>query len=221
MAHFDVVVCGLGVIGSAALSMLARRGKRVLGLDRFTPGHDRGSSHGRTRIIPRSAISSTRPTSRCCGAPMRCGASSRSPPGGSSFMSPASPRSARPMARWCRERWPPPRLHGLRARGCSRHRADAAFPGLQAAGGLRRRAPARWRISQVGAVDRRPCSHSRPPPAPPFAPGETVRAIEPRDCPCASSPIADHRSRRSHHRRRRLDESLLPGLPSRCGSPAR
>jgi sarcosine oxidase len=51
MAHFDAVVCGLGVMGSAALYHLARRGRRVLGLDRFTPGHDRGSSHGETRII--------------------------------------------------------------------------------------------------------------------------------------------------------------------------
>ena len=51
MAHFDVVVCGLGAMGSAALYQLARRGARVLGLDRYVPGHDRGSSHGLTRII--------------------------------------------------------------------------------------------------------------------------------------------------------------------------
>jgi sarcosine oxidase len=51
MTHFDVVVCGLGVTGSAALYQLARRGVRVLGLERFRPGHERGSSHGETRII--------------------------------------------------------------------------------------------------------------------------------------------------------------------------
>jgi sarcosine oxidase len=51
MAHFDVVVCGLGATGSAALYQLAGRGVRVLGLERFRPGHDRGSSHGETRII--------------------------------------------------------------------------------------------------------------------------------------------------------------------------
>ena len=51
MAHFDVVVCGLGAMGSAAAYHLARRGKRVLGLERYAPGHDRGSSHGHTRII--------------------------------------------------------------------------------------------------------------------------------------------------------------------------
>ena len=38
-------------MGSAALQHLARRGKRVLGLERYAPGHDRGSSHGLTRII--------------------------------------------------------------------------------------------------------------------------------------------------------------------------
>ena len=51
MANFDVVVCGLGATGSAALFHLARRGVRALGLERFTPGHDRGSSHGATRIF--------------------------------------------------------------------------------------------------------------------------------------------------------------------------
>jgi len=51
MSSFDVVVCGLGVMGSAALCELSRRGLRVLGIDRFTPGNDRGSSHGATRVI--------------------------------------------------------------------------------------------------------------------------------------------------------------------------
>jgi sarcosine oxidase len=51
MARYDVVVCGLGVMGSAALYTLAHRGVRVLGLDRHAPGHDRGSSHSETRII--------------------------------------------------------------------------------------------------------------------------------------------------------------------------
>jgi len=43
MRQFDVVVCGLGATGSAALYQLARRGMRVLGIERFLPGHDRGS----------------------------------------------------------------------------------------------------------------------------------------------------------------------------------
>lgn len=50
MTH-DVIVVGLGATGSAALYHLARRKIRVLGIERFEPGHDRGSSHGRTRII--------------------------------------------------------------------------------------------------------------------------------------------------------------------------
>jgi sarcosine oxidase len=51
MAAHDIVVVGLGVMGSAALHALARRGQRVLGIERFAPGHDRGSSHGVTRLI--------------------------------------------------------------------------------------------------------------------------------------------------------------------------
>ncbi|MBZ0148873.1 MAG: N-methyl-L-tryptophan oxidase [Pseudorhodoplanes sp.] len=47
----DVVVVGLGAMGSAALYQMAKRGMRVLGIERFEPGHDRGSSHGLTRII--------------------------------------------------------------------------------------------------------------------------------------------------------------------------
>ncbi len=48
---FDCLVLGTGGVGSAALYHLARRGARVLGIDRFPPGHDRGSSHGHTRVI--------------------------------------------------------------------------------------------------------------------------------------------------------------------------
>ncbi|MBA2316785.1 MAG: N-methyl-L-tryptophan oxidase [Euzebyales bacterium] len=46
-----MIVVGLGGMGSAVAAHLATRGRRVLGLDRFTPPHDRGSSHGRSRII--------------------------------------------------------------------------------------------------------------------------------------------------------------------------
>jgi sarcosine oxidase len=51
VATADVIVLGLGGMGSAAAFHLATRGRRVLGIDRFTPPHDRGSSHGRTRVI--------------------------------------------------------------------------------------------------------------------------------------------------------------------------
>ena len=52
---FDVAVVGLGAVGSAALRELARRGVRAVGIDRFRPPHDRGSSHGESRIT-RQAI---------------------------------------------------------------------------------------------------------------------------------------------------------------------
>ena len=48
---YDVIVIGLGGLGSAAAYHLARRGRRVLGLEAFAPGHTRGSSHGESRII--------------------------------------------------------------------------------------------------------------------------------------------------------------------------
>src|SRR2546421_11031582 len=48
---FDVIVLGVGGMGSAACFELARRGRRVLGLEQYRPVHDRGSSHGHTRII--------------------------------------------------------------------------------------------------------------------------------------------------------------------------
>ena len=50
MTH-DVAVVGLGGVGSATAAVLARRGARVLGLDRHPPVHDRGASHGETRIV--------------------------------------------------------------------------------------------------------------------------------------------------------------------------
>jgi len=49
--HFDVIVVGLGAMGSAAVYHLARRGQKVLGIDRFASPHTFGSSHGQTRII--------------------------------------------------------------------------------------------------------------------------------------------------------------------------
>lgn len=48
---FDVIVVGTGAMGSAACYHLARRGKRVLGLERFDIPHAMGSSHGVNRII--------------------------------------------------------------------------------------------------------------------------------------------------------------------------
>lgn len=50
-ATFDVIVIGVGGMGSAAVYALARQGQNVLGLEQFDIPHDRGSSHGVTRII--------------------------------------------------------------------------------------------------------------------------------------------------------------------------
>jgi monomeric sarcosine oxidase len=51
MKQFDAIVLGTGGIGAAAVYELARRGLRILGIDRFEPPHDRGSTHGQTRAI--------------------------------------------------------------------------------------------------------------------------------------------------------------------------
>lgn len=48
---YDAIVLGLGGMGSSAAFHLAQRGLRTLGLEQFAPAHDRGSSHGVTRII--------------------------------------------------------------------------------------------------------------------------------------------------------------------------
>jgi sarcosine oxidase len=47
---YDLIIIGLGAVGSAALCQSALRGARVLGIDRFSPPHEFGSSHGETRI---------------------------------------------------------------------------------------------------------------------------------------------------------------------------
>ena len=54
MKH-DVIVVGLGAVGASAAWHLAKSGAKVLGIDRFSPPHSQGSSHGDTRIT-RSAI---------------------------------------------------------------------------------------------------------------------------------------------------------------------
>ncbi len=51
MKSYDCIVLGCGGIGSAALYWLSRRGKRVLGVEQYALGHDRGSSQDHSRII--------------------------------------------------------------------------------------------------------------------------------------------------------------------------
>ena len=48
---YDVIVVGVGAMGSSACYHLAARGARVLGLDQFDIPHSRGSSHGQSRMI--------------------------------------------------------------------------------------------------------------------------------------------------------------------------
>lgn len=52
---FETIVVGLGAMGSAATYQLAKRGNQVPGIDRFSPPHLYGSSHGDTRVT-RQAI---------------------------------------------------------------------------------------------------------------------------------------------------------------------
>ena len=54
-SRYDVIVVGLGAVGSATLYQLAKRGRRVLGIDQYSPPHAFGSSAGETRIT-RKAI---------------------------------------------------------------------------------------------------------------------------------------------------------------------
>lgn len=49
--NYDCIVLGVGGFGSGVLYHLAKRGARALGIDQYGIAHDRGSSHGETRII--------------------------------------------------------------------------------------------------------------------------------------------------------------------------
>jgi|SRR5262245_12362931 len=52
--RFDVIVVGLGALGSGTCWQLTRRGVRVLGVEQFELGHERGASHDTSRILRRS-----------------------------------------------------------------------------------------------------------------------------------------------------------------------
>ena len=51
MQRYDAIVIGLGAMGSSTAYQIAAKGKTVLGLEQYTPAHDRGSSHGKSRVI--------------------------------------------------------------------------------------------------------------------------------------------------------------------------
>lgn len=57
MAEFDLAVVGAGAVGAAAAYAAARAGNRVVLFEQFEVGHDRGSSHGESRIIRHSYTS--------------------------------------------------------------------------------------------------------------------------------------------------------------------
>jgi sarcosine oxidase len=51
MLNYDVIVLGIGGVGCTVLDQLAQRGVCAIGIDRFNPAQDRGSTHGQTRAI--------------------------------------------------------------------------------------------------------------------------------------------------------------------------
>lgn len=54
LAQADVIIIGVGAMGSAAADRLAMAGKKVIGIEQFSIAHDQGSSHGGSRIIRQS-----------------------------------------------------------------------------------------------------------------------------------------------------------------------
>ena len=50
-AHYDAIIIGGGIVGVSTACVLAGRGMRVLLLERYTPAHEHGSSHGDSRMI--------------------------------------------------------------------------------------------------------------------------------------------------------------------------
>ena len=56
LKHFDVIVVGLGAFGSAVTLHCAKRGLKTLGIDRYSPPHHFGSSHGESRVTRLNAM---------------------------------------------------------------------------------------------------------------------------------------------------------------------
>jgi sarcosine oxidase len=59
MHHHDVIVVGLGTVGSATCMTLAQRGVSVLGIDAFHRPHTMGSHHGESRSVRRAYLEGT------------------------------------------------------------------------------------------------------------------------------------------------------------------
>ena len=58
MSDFDCIVLGIGGMGSSACFHLSQRGLKTLGLERYSIGHDFGTSHGHTRLIRKAYFES-------------------------------------------------------------------------------------------------------------------------------------------------------------------
>ena len=154
MTTCDAVVIGLGAMGSAAVASLARRGCKVVGIERFEPGHDRGSSHGATRIIRQGYFEhpSYVPLVRAAYPLWRELAAEAGEPlldvtGIVEIGAPDSELVAGTLAA--------SRVHGLAHDVLDARRAAPPLSPVRGAGSLRRGVPARRRISARGA--RGPC----------------------------------------------------------------
>ena len=96
--HYDVIVLGTGGVGSAALYHLAERGVRVIGIDRFRQGHDRGSLHVKPASFARHTLSIPI-TCRCSRRLMTSGTSFKTSQDNSFTFLSASLSAARPTAK--------------------------------------------------------------------------------------------------------------------------
>ena len=144
-AAYDAIVVGVGGMGSAACCQLARRGKRVLGLERFDIPHAMGSSHGVNRIIRlayyehpsyvpllRRAYELWRELEAAAGERLLFVT-------GGVDAGPEDRRIVQGALASCRE-------HGLAARGADRRGARRAFSRLPPAGAFRGRPAAGRRL---------------------------------------------------------------------------
>ena len=59
MPIYDFIIIGLGAAGSATCMTMARRGYRVLGIDKHRPPHAMGSHHGASRSVRRAYLEGT------------------------------------------------------------------------------------------------------------------------------------------------------------------
>ena len=142
---FDHIVIGAGGMGSAAIYELARRGRRVLGLEQFSIPHELGSSAGATRIFRFAYFEhpSYVPLMRLSFARWQAlerdfGERLLTVTGGLDIGLPSG-RVVAGAKQACR-RTPP------HARGAARERGVAALSRLEAASGVRSSAPARGRL---------------------------------------------------------------------------